>query len=342
MRSTSTPAASTALRITFGALVLACLPYLLLKAAWVGGSTIGIPATSVLLEGDRVLIMRAVNALTFGMDAIALGLGLALVHRRGRDLPGWLLAVPAWLATGFLAPILLALPLQLAVGVTVPESAGEPPPNFLEPWVFTVVYAGFGAQALTLGILFARYVHTRWSALWASPAATVPPATAQALRGSAVVAVLLAAIPLALQMLWASGSRIGLNAAATDGGTNHLVQQATYATGTLAGVVGLLLLARRPGTVRRVPLALTWAGSATLAAWGAWLVLTSLGEGLPGQQPTSVMMLVYATQLAAGLWIGCTMWHVLAERSHALAVAARDVRTRRVSPPSPRPSSGRA
>lgn len=58
--------------------VAACLPYLALKAAWLAGSTVGVPDGSVLLEHRTALTVA--NGVTFLMDACVIVLALAFTR----------------------------------------------------------------------------------------------------------------------------------------------------------------------------------------------------------------------------------------------------------------------
>ncbi|NYV76049.1 hypothetical protein HW445_17295, partial [Streptomyces sp. UH6] len=135
--------------------VVACLPYLGLKAAWIAGSRVGIPDGSALL--DHRVTMAVANGLSMLLDSGVIVLALVLTRPWGRRVPALMLALPAWVATGLLAPIMAGYPLQLvarafAGGVATGADARREP--FLHEWVFAVVYAGFIVQGLALGALF--------------------------------------------------------------------------------------------------------------------------------------------------------------------------------------------
>lgn len=91
--------------------VASCLPYLSLKAAWIAGSHIGIPDGSVLL--DHPTLMAVANSGTVLMDGTVIVLALLLTQAWGRRVRAWVLALPMWVATGLLLPIMAGFPLQL-------------------------------------------------------------------------------------------------------------------------------------------------------------------------------------------------------------------------------------
>jgi hypothetical protein len=88
---------------------LAVGPYLLLKLAWLGGSTIGItgPAGTAEMTGSRFVVG---NVITVGLMLVAVAFVVALTRPSARRVPGWLVLVLGAGATGLLVPILLGLP----------------------------------------------------------------------------------------------------------------------------------------------------------------------------------------------------------------------------------------
>ncbi|MCT2593804.1 hypothetical protein LHJ74_28520 [Streptomyces sp. N2-109] len=317
------PSAPHRARVLFVIAVAACLPYIVLKIVWICGGDTGIPADSVLLDPDRKTALRLANGLTVLMDAAVLGLALLLTRPWGRRVPAWLLAFPMWLATGLLAPIMVAFPIQLVAGA---GSAGTAESRaFLDPWVFGVVYGGFIVQGLALGGLFVPYARDRWGRLWRGRIGELPDSPlAPARKATAVAAAALALCPLTTQLLWASGSAAGLSEdLAQDRGSDMYVSQGVGALFGLAAVTGLLLLAfrARPGLRLAVPLAMAWTGSGVLTGWGGWMTLASLAVDDAEAGATPVMHLTYSVQMTVGLLILTAGAHFLAERAASSAVS---------------------
>lgn len=289
--------------------IAACLPYLCLKLAWIAGSHLGIPDGSPLLA-HRVTMVLA-NGLTVLMDAAVIVLALLLTRPWGRRVPAWLLAVPMWLATGLLAPIMVCYPLQLAFHGGSGGDGGDRP--FLDDWVFGVVYGGFIVQGLALGTLFVGYARERWGHLWRGRVRDLPrPSAAAAQRTTAVTAAVLALVPGTLRLLWAGGVTAGRN---TSGGR---LMELVYAGFLAAAVTGACQLAFRRGRQLpvTVPLALAWVGSGAVACWGGWMALAALVSSHNlADRPTPAMSLTYAVQMIIGLLVATVTAHHFADRS---------------------------
>ncbi len=143
-------------RVVVGYLVVAAmLPYLLLKAAWITGSTIGFATESWV--DSRVLLGG--NIATAGMELVAIVVVLAFTHDWGMRLPAWSVLLPAWVGTGLLAPFVVTGPLVVVSVVTEASPVGD---GSFEPWVGPVVYSSFAEQAVGLTLTFALYTRARW------------------------------------------------------------------------------------------------------------------------------------------------------------------------------------
>ncbi|MDH6224255.1 hypothetical protein [Streptomyces sp. MJP52] len=306
--------------------VVACLPYLGLKAAWIAGSRIGIPDGSALL--DHRVTMAVANGLSMLLDSGVIVLALVLTRPWGRRAPAWVLVLPAWVATGLLAPIMAGFPLQLvarafAGGVATGADARREP--FLHEWVFGVVYAGFIVQGLALGALFVLHARERWGHLWRGRMGDLPAGVVdRGRRAVAVAAAVLALFPAAVRLLWACGGTAGLGAGrAAERTSDFHVLEGLYVAFLVAAVTGTLLLAFRRGRVLpvAVPVALTWVCSGAVACWGGWMLLGTLATaGNPADRPTDLVLLTYAAQMIVGLLLASVGVHFLARRPAAARV----------------------
>ncbi|MFF8312415.1 hypothetical protein [Streptomyces lydicus] len=313
--------------------LIACVPYLALKIAWVAGSRIGIPEGSALRRDSNSLM--ALNALTVLMDAAVIVLAFLLTRPWGGGtshalkawgrVPSWLLALPMWGATGLLAPIVAVFPAQtLAAAVRggSPGDGGGSPDALLAPWVWTLVYTGFIVQALALGTLFVLYARERWAHLWRGRIGALPDSpTRSARRLTAAAVAVLSLLPATTHLLWASGSTTGLNparAAAMD--LDARLNDAGYVLFALLAAAGALTLGYGRG--RRVPLLLplaaAWIGSGALAGWGGWLTLTTLSVAAGDPKlPSPLLSLTYAVQMIVGMLVAVAGAHFFAEREAA-------------------------
>ncbi|MFP8960262.1 hypothetical protein ACLIYP_06780 [Streptomyces nanhaiensis] len=313
-------------RLLLAATVAACLPYLGIKTAWLSGVHIGIPEGSELLAPENTASLTLANSLTLVMDAAVVVLALALALPWGRRLPAWLTALPLWTATGLLAPIAVAVPVLSLLGAATGDgTVTQETRASLDGWVFTVVYTGFGIQALTLGALAALYVRDRWGHLLRGRLAALDAAapTAPARRAIAVTAAAAALLPLVTQLLWSAGARTGLpahQAERTDNAFRLIAGlDALAAAAAAAGILLLAFPAGRAGAIRlRTAVALAWTGSGVLTARGGWSLLTGLfDDGMvdPSRQATALMTLTYSVEVLAGMLVLATGAHLFAERA---------------------------
>ncbi|WP_186779801.1 hypothetical protein [Streptomyces salinarius] len=303
--------------------VVACLPYLVLKAAWIGGSHVGIPEGSTLL--DHRVAMIVANGVSLLLDSCVIVLALVLTRPWGRRVPAWSLAFPVWVATGLLAPIMVGFPLQLLAraftgGVATASDPRRDP--FLHEWVFGVVYGGFIVQGLALGALFVLYARDRWGHLWRGRTWDLPStATGRTPRVAVAVAAVLGLFPFAVRLLWACGSAAGLGAdRAADRTSDFYVLEGLYVAFLVLAVgAGVVLAFRRARVLPvAVPLATAWVCSGAVACWGGWMLLASLlGPGEPADRPTRLTVLTYAAQMTVGLLLASACAHFLIRRSAA-------------------------
>jgi hypothetical protein len=299
----------------------ACVPYLALKVAWAAGSRVGIPAGSTLLEHRTTLVVGSIESAL--LDAMVVVLALLLTQRWGRRAPGWLLIFPAWGATGLLSPIVVGYPLQLGarlLGGTAAPSGGPAGRPFLDEWVFTVVYTGFIVQALALGALFVLYARGRWAHLWrgriSGLAGQGPTRGVQ--RAMALMACAVVLVPLTAHLLWATGSTSGLTATQiAERMSDFYALEAAYALFAVMTVTGLLLVAfpRAGALPLRLPLSLAFVGSAALACWGGYMMLTALENRDQSRRISELMNVTYSMQLLAGMLVFTMGAYFFAERA---------------------------
>ncbi|WP_121746353.1 hypothetical protein [Streptomyces sp. E2N166] len=316
--ATASPGTTRTRRLLRAAAVLACLPYVGLKVAWIAGSRTGIPEDSVLLDHRATMI--AANGLTLLLDSCVIVLALMLTRPWGLRVPAWPLAFPVWVAAGLLAPIMAGFPLQLLTRALGGDTATESGPGrepFLDAWVFGIVYTGFIVQGLALGALFVLYARDRWGHLWRGRVWELPVGVVRKpYKALALATAVLASFPLAVRLYWACGGTAGLGA--EDRTSDFRVLEGMHVAFLLAAVGGTLLLAFHRARVLpvTVPLAAAWVGSGAAACWGSWVLLAALlPADDPADRPAQLMMLAYAGQMTVGLLLASVGAHFLSRRS---------------------------
>jgi hypothetical protein len=155
-------------RASLAAATLAITPYVALKLAWIAGSEIGMTsgAEAAVMSDARFVVG---NVITIGLMMVALGFVVALTRSWARRVPAWLVLVLGGGATGLLAPVLLGLPLGLLIQLAVGGRVEPGDDRGLDPWVFGVVYSGFGLLAVAISVLLGLYVVDRWGHLISAP-----------------------------------------------------------------------------------------------------------------------------------------------------------------------------
>jgi hypothetical protein len=314
--------------VVIGYLVVAAiLPYLLLKAAWIAGSTIGFATESTV--DSRVLLGG--NIATAGMELVAIVVVLAFTRDWGLRLPAWSVLLPAWVGTGLLAPFVIAGPLVVVSVATQASPVGD---GSFQPWVGPVVYSSFGAQAVGIALTFVLYARARWPHVLRSRTGCPSAARRPVLARAAWPAGLLLGVVASARLLWAlhpaSATSVGL---AEGRGATDRVADAGAAAFALMAAAGLLMMLRRrrARTPLWVPLALAWVGSGATWAGGWWPVLLWIGEmaGAGTSSPGAGLVAgVHVLQVIAGLLVATVGALVLAGRQGKGPAALRGHRRR--------------
>ncbi len=303
--------------VGYGAIAFA-LPYFGLKLVWLAGGGLGVSDERMMRDGSMV----ALNVLTAGMDVVAIAIALAFTHEWGTKIPAWLVLPPMWVATGLLAKFVAAVPVVVVVDALTSGSTSRPLAGPVEPWIYTVVYAGFVGMGVGLMLAFILYARVRWGEVFQTGArhswrqrtrsVQVPLAAASSSMAVAVGG---------LHLAWAFGAGIGV--------PRHLAVERTIASSLtnaldagfmIAGAAGVLMMVH--GISRRVPfwlpLTLAWIGGAFLFSWGGWHMILVLGNTPFARGGGLVLVNVAALlRLIAGLVIGVLMLVVVAEKEAA-------------------------
>jgi hypothetical protein len=148
--------------------VLATLPYLTLKLLWLGGSTVGVTDSAGLEEMHSARFVAG-NTITLLLMVLAAGFVVALTRPWADRVPAAVVFVLGAGATGLLAPILLGMPLGIALQAVLDGEVKPDTDTGLAPWVFAIVYSGFGLLGVAMAVLVVAHVLRRWGALIARP-----------------------------------------------------------------------------------------------------------------------------------------------------------------------------
>lgn len=280
-------------QLSLGAALLAVAPYLVLKGAWLSGSDLGMRSVAATREMHSTRMVVG-NIVTVLLVAAAVVLAGALARQQARGLPAWLVLVLSAGATGLLAPIVLGLPLgmalQLASGPDSATGGASGASEALTGWVYAVAYGGFGLLGIALAVLLALHVAERWGRDLEVPPR--PPRWWATLIGA------IGMLPFGVAMLW--WGLVGPGASGPQG-MDGVAQR------TVLAVTGALTLAAYGApfagrTMRRPQLAwaVTAVGCSTAVLQGpAQLLLAHGGEVQPAV--AAVTLLATPASVAYGL-----------------------------------------
>lgn len=260
-------------RRVFGYGVAAAVtPYLIVKLIWVLGALLGLLPPS---EDMSATAFVALNLVTIAMAAAGVLLGLALGRRDVRR-TGRLIVVFAWLACGFLVPMIPSLVL----GFITDRGADRE---------HLLIQGSFLALACCLVVAVPLYSAERHPSTYTGR--PPPPRTSAATGGALAVAL--------ISWYWGLGGGLGLAHPGQRDAGWHLLALNTG----LWAVAGAWAVTR----TGPVPAAVAWLASGLLFAWSAWKLPFTLLLAL-GADPTvtwpenlAAAAVVYILGAAAGL-----------------------------------------
>ncbi len=309
---------SAARRIAGYGAVACALPYLALKVVWLSGGTLGVADREMMREPS----MLALNAVTAGMDLVAILIAMAFTHRWGMRIPAWLLLPPIWVATGLLAKFALAVPLITVADLLASDATPREPGGPVQPWVYGLVYTEFVGMGIGLTLAFVLYARTRWTSVFQSTAGIVPQGSTHGVHVSLASATALMAMAVAaLHLAWAFSATVGLAGEFTEERTlsSRLVNGIDAAL-AIAAAGGISMMVHRRGRPAPLglPLALAWVGAGSLFGWGLWHMVNVLPNTALVRERTEGMALsnvVALVRLLSGLPMGLMILFLLAERT---------------------------
>ena len=317
MTTTPTAVPAQRLRRIFGyGVIVAVLPYLVLKVLWVAGVMVGIPEDSQAYSG-----WAAANAATGVIDFVAILLALALTQNWGMRLPSWLVVVPIWIGTGFLVPAFVEVVVNFAQGMIASGQLVRVDNGLVEDWTYVIVGSSFALQGLLLAGAFVLYTRRRWGTATAElPAGTERGTTVGVQRVLLITGSVLAALVAVLHLYQAVAApaswRVGAWTFAT-----RLVEGVEGAAAVLAVLGALTLAGSRLLRSFRSAVVCVWIGAGALFAYGFFRTLSNTFDAPLADTITTVNRLVNLAAMLAGLVIGIAAAIALSERRAAVRAA---------------------
>ncbi|MCK1982638.1 MULTISPECIES: hypothetical protein [Peribacillus] len=292
---------------------IAVMPYLLIKIAWTFG--LFMPTEQM---GDPS--WRTANAVTMVLAAVGFLLALAFSMTWGERLPAWLVALPVWVGTGLLIPMLLLAPVLGPAAMIRDQQAGA-----ANIWVYEQIFVmvSLVGVGICLPFALAGYAKERWPEAFADPIdIELLPGNSQRLHITLARLVAAGCILLGIiKLFWAVGGTIGINPAMLDNRDLwwHLLSLST-GVWAFAGAWGLLVLTTRRGLKRFFPpMATAWISSGMLFSYN---LFNRLAATRPDAQPALENPLAYVltTELgsALGVMMGIIILMVLHDRRSAM------------------------
>ncbi|WP_238590919.1 hypothetical protein [Paenibacillus beijingensis] len=292
---------------------MAVSPYLLIKIAWTFG--LFMPTDQM---GD--LSWRTANAVTMVLAAGCILLAMAFCRPWGERLPSWLVALPVWVGTGLLVPMLLLAPILGPAAITRDMEAGTS-----DFWVYEQIFVmvSLVGVGICLPIALAGYAKARWPEALGGPidCGELPGHTRKLqitlARFVAGGCILLAII----KIFWATGGTLGIEPAMLDD-RDIWWRLLSLSTGVwaFAGAWGLLVLTTRRGSRRFLPpMAAAWISSGMLFSYNLFNRLsTSRPDAQPAPEYPLAQVLTTEAGTVLGVMMGMIILLVLHDRRRAL------------------------
>ncbi|WP_454353049.1 hypothetical protein [Streptomyces calvus] len=262
---------------------------------------------------------RAINAATAFLAAVGIVLAMAFSRPWGERLPAWLVALPVWVGTGLLVPMLLLAPVLGPAAMNRDQDAGSPDFWIYEQILVMISLVGVGVG---LPLALAGYAKARWPEALGGPLAFDEP-----VGGTRQLQVTLARLVAAgcvllacVKVFWAAGGTLGLDADQLDRRDLwwHMLSLST-AVWALAGAWGILVLTARRGTNRFLPpMIAAWVSSGMLFSYSVYNLLTLTDMQQPSPELPLVGALARDVSAVLGVMMGMTLLLVLHDRRRAL------------------------
>lgn len=289
-------------------------PYLLIKILWTFG--LFLPTEQM---GDAS--WRIINAVTAVLAAIGIFLAMAFCRLWGERLPAWLVALPIWVGTGLLVPMLLIAPFLGPAAMIRDQEAGA-----ADFWVYEQIFVmislfGIG---IFLPLALAGYAMARW------PEALSGTTDYKELPGNTLqLQIILARIVATgcillgvIKVFWAVGGSFGIDPATMSERDVwwHLLSLST-GVWSFAGAWGILVVVSSSRRSRWFlpPMTAAWISSGALFSNNLYSALSSVRlDAPPSPEYPLAWLLTTQTGIVLGIIMGMIILLVLHERRRAL------------------------
>ncbi len=292
---------------------IAVTPYLLIKIVW----TFGLFLPTEQMSDPN---WRIINAVTAVLAAIGILLAMAFCRPWGERLPAWVVALPIWVGTGLLVPMLLIAPVLGPAAMIRDQEAGAA--NF---WIYEQIFVmislfGIG---IFLPLALAGYAKARWPEALSGTTdyKKLPGNTLQLqiflARSVAVGCILLGVI----KVFWAVGGSFGIDPA-TMGERDLWWRLLSLSTGvwSFAGAWGILVVvSSRKSRWFLPPMGAAWISSGALFSNNLYAALSSVRlDAPPSPEYPLAWLLTTQAGIVLGVIMGMIILLVLHERRRAL------------------------
>ncbi|KAB2380976.1 hypothetical protein F9B16_16875 [Actinomadura montaniterrae] len=293
--------------------------YLLVKVVWVVAALLGHTPSS-FSDGDWILL----NAVTVAMAVVGVVLGLLLAQPRGRRVPAAPVVFFAWMAAGFLIPMIPYMVASAFLGGDSGggsgNSGGSGGGDAMPPWEVVFITIGFAGMAVGLAIALPVYLRERWPAAFLGRVGDRLPARLG--RPHLGALYLLVTALVVLWTYWTAGGTLGLAPAHRDMmDVNGRLLIGNSALWAAMGAAAIRVVATgRPRMPLWIPMAVAFTSSGSLFAWAAWKLPWALIRpgGYEAPEYPAVSVVQYGLSIAAGIVMLAALLKAVRSRDSAL------------------------
>lgn len=232
----------------------------------------------------------------------------------------WLVALPVWVGTGLLVPMLLLAPVLGPAAMTRDQEAGAD-----DVWAYEQIFVMVSLVGVGIGLplALAGYAKARWPEALGGPTdCGEQPGHTRHLQVTLARLVATGCILLGvIKVIWAAGGTLGIDPAMLDDRDVwwHMLSLSTGAW-AFAGAWGLLGLTSRRGSRRFLPpMAAAWISSGMLFSYNLYDLLSAMRtDAQPTPEYPLPRVLTREPGIVLGVMMGMIILLVLHDRRRAL------------------------